>query len=122
MPEIGARVQSGGEAKHMRTCFAYSGERLLGMFHERFSKFLALMVRVDAEIIDFGPMTIVADHGRGDDKVTDFVNNEPLGIDLHLSYDVLGRVVDGVDESAVMPEFDNGIEVGVLIWSDCEHE
>ena len=48
--------------------------------------------------------------------------NEPLGIDLHLSCDVLRRVVDGVDESAVMPEFDNGIEVGVLIWSDCEHE
>ena len=71
----GQDLRVGGADHDVDFWAPHGAEEFFGMIHEEFAESFSLVVGVDAEVVDFGAMAVVADHGGGDDPALKFTDD-----------------------------------------------
>src|SRR5581483_5551632 len=93
----------------------------LDLGHDRPAVALALVGRIDAEVVDPATVAVVPGHRRGDDRAGLDPDQEQVGPDGELAADVLARVVPRPGQPAPLPQGDHRPFVGRLERAD-EHD
>src|SRR4051794_7433656 len=97
-------------------------EQALGLRHHRTTQAAAALIRIDGEIIDPPAMALVTRHHRRENLVIDDSDEKQLRVDLHLSCDVVVRIVPRSQQIAAPPEVNHVRFVGDLERADVHED